>query len=379
MDFNLTEEQQLIKKMARDYGKEQLEPQAAEIDRSGIYPAETIKAMAELDFMGMFFPLEYGGAGADFLSYVLMVEELSRSCASTGAILTTHCSLAAYPVFKWGNKEQKEQYLPDMCAGVKLGGFALAEPGAALASGPESLIAKQDGDKYVLNGRKYYVVNGGVADVYIVFALTNPAAGINGLGVFIVDADTPGLTISRKIEKMGLRALQTAEILFENVQIPKENLLGLENQGKEIYDDVLANASVAAAAQVLGIAQSALDASVNYARERVQFGGPIARLQAIQWMLADMAMNVHLTRVDTYRVASLIDEGKPYVQEAAIARMYAAKAGVDVCMNAVQIHGGYGYGKDMIMERLLRDVKGTIIFDSSYEYPQKVIAGALLR
>lgn len=379
MDFNLTEEQQLIKKMARDYGKEQLEPQAAEIDRSGAFPAETIKAMAELDFMGMFFPVEYGGAGADFLSYILMVEELSRSCASTGAILTTHCSLAACPIFKWGNKEQKEKYLPGMCAGERLGGFALAEPGAALASGSDKLVAMQVRDKYVLNGKKYYVVNGGVADVYIVFALTNPDAGINGLSVFVVDADTAGLTISKQIEKMGLRALQTAEIVFDNVQIPKENLLGSENQGQEIYTDILANSSVAAAAQVAGIAQSAMDASVNYASERVQFGGPIANLQAIQWMLADMAMNVHLTRVETYRVAALIDEGKPYVREAAIARMFAAKAGVDVCMNALQIHGGYGYGKDMIMERLLRDVKGTIIFDSSIEYPQKIITGALLR
>lgn len=379
MNFNFTEEQQLIKNMARDYGKEQLEPQAAEIDRSGIFPAETIKAMAELDFMGMFFPAEYGGAGADFLSYILMVEELSRSCASTGAILTTHCSLAAHPIFKWGNKEQKEKYLPGMCSGKKLGGFALAEPGAALASGPDKLIAKQNGDKYVLNGKKFYVANGGVADVYIVFALTNPDAGINGLSAFIVDADIAGLTISKQIEKMGLRALQTAEIEFDNVQIPKENLLGPENQGQEIYVDIMANNSVAAAAQVVGIAQFALDASVHYARERVQFGGPIAHLQAIQWMLADMAMNVHLTRVETYRVASLIDEDKPYVQEAAIAAMYAAKAGVDVCMNAVQIHGGYGYGKDMIMERLLRDVKGTIIFDSSNEYPQKIIAGSLLR
>lgn len=379
MDFNLTEEQQLIKKMARDYGKEQLEPQASEIDRSGCFPAETIKAMAELDFMGMFFPVEYGGAGADFLSYILMVEELSRSCASTGAILAAHCSLAAYPIFKWGQEEQKKKYLPQMCTGEKLGGFALSEPGAALASGPDKLIAVQDGDRYVLNGKKCNVANGGTADIYIVLALTNPDAGISGLSAFVVEASTPGLSISKQIEKMGLRALQTAEIVFENVSIPKENLLDKENQGKEIYADILANSSVVAAAQVLGITQTALEESVRYAKERVQFGQPIANFQAIQWMLADMAMNVHLLRASTYRIASLIDGDKPYAQEAAVTRMFAAKAGVDVCMDAVQIHGGYGYGKDMIMERLLRDVRGINIFDSSSEYPQKIIADALLR
>jgi butyryl-CoA dehydrogenase len=379
MDFNLTEEQQLIQKIARDYGREQLEPQAAEIDRTGHFPAEEIKTMAELDFMGMFFPIEYGGAGADFLSYILMVEELSRACASTGAILATHCSLAACPIFRWGNETQKKTYLTEMCAGVKLGGFAMAEPGAAPASGPDQVVASLDGDRYILNGKKYYVANGGVADVYIVFALTNSDAGINGLSAFIVDAGIPGITISKQIEKMGLRGLQTAEIVFENVQIPKENLLGAENQGNEIYMSILANNSVAAAAQVVGIAQTALDAAVKYAKDRVQFGRPIANLQAIQWMLADMAMNIHLTRVATYRVASLIDEGKPYCQEAAMIKLFAAKAGLDVCTNALQIHGGYGYGKDMILERLLRDVKGTIIFDSSFEYPQKFIAGNLLR
>ncbi|MDD4239302.1 MAG: acyl-CoA dehydrogenase family protein [Desulfotomaculaceae bacterium] len=376
MDFNLTEEQQLIQKIARDYGKEQLEPLAAEIDRTGRFPAEAIKAMGELDFMGMFFPVEHSGAGADFLSYIIMVEELSRACASTGAILATHCSLAACPIFRWGNEEQKKKYLPEMCLGVKLGGFA---PGAVPASGPDKVVASLDGDSYVLNGKKCYVANGGVADVYIVFALTDANAGINGLSAFIIDAGSPGITISKQIEKMGLRGLQTAEIVFENVQIPEGNLLGTKNQGNEIYLSILANNGVAAAAQVVGIAQTALETAVKYAKERVQFGRPIAKLQAIQWMLADMAMNIHLTRLATYRVASLIDEGKPHCQEAAMVRVFAAKAGLEVCTNALQIHGGYGYGKDMILERLLRDVKGTIIFDSSYEYPQKFIAGNLLR
>lgn len=379
MDFNLTKEQQLIQKIARDYGKEQLEPQAAEIDRSGRFPAEAIKEMAELDFMGMFYPAEYGGAEADFISYILMVEELSRYCASSAAIITTHCSLAAYPIYKWGLEDQKKRYLPALCKGEKLGGFALAEPGAAPASGPDKVVATLAGEAYVLNGKKYFVANGGVAEVYIVFAQTDPAAGMKGLSAFIVDAAIPGFAVSRQIEKMGLRAQPTAEVVFENARISKENLLGAENQGYEILMDTLARAGVAAAAQAVGICQTALEASIKYSKERVQFGGPIARLQAIQWMLADMAANVHLSRLATYKTASLIQEGKPYACDAAITRMFVAKAGVDVCMNAVQIHGGYGYGKDLIIERLLRDVKGTIIFENSSEFPQKIIAGNLLR
>lgn len=380
MDFTLTDEQQLIQKIARDYGREQLEPKAAEIDRSGRYPAEAIKAMAELDFMGMFYPAEYGGAEADFISYILMVEELSRSCASSAAIITAHCSLAAYPIYKWGSEDQKKQHLPALCKGEKLGGFALAEPDAAPALGPDKVVATLEQDAYVLNGKKYYAANGGVADLYVVFAQTDPAAGVKeGLSAFIVDAGLPGFAVSRPIEKMGLRGQPTAEIVFENVRVSKESLLGAENQGCEILAETLACAGVAGAAQAVGIGQTALEASVRYAKERVQFGGPIARLQAIQWMLADMEMNLHLARLATYKAASLIQEGKLFATEAAVSKMFAAKAGVDVCMNAVQIHGGYGFGRDLNIERLLRDVKGVIIFENSSEFPQKIIAGNLLR
>ncbi|BAF59756.1 acyl-CoA dehydrogenases [Pelotomaculum thermopropionicum SI] len=379
MDFHWTKEHQLIKKSARDFGNEQLEPQAAEIDRTGRFPSETVKAMAELDFMGMFFPPEYGGAGTDFMSYILMLEELSRFCASTSAILATHCSLVSYPVFKYGSESQKKKYLTAMCKGEKLGGFALAEPGAAPASGPERVVAIMDGDDYLLNGKKYFVLNGGVADIYVVFAQTGQSAGMKGLSAFIVEAGIPGFKVKRQIEKMGLRAQPTAEMVFEKTRVSRENLLGAENQGYEILKDTLAFAGVAAAAQVAGICQTALELSVKYAKERVQFGRPIACLQAIQWMLADMAANVHMIRLATYKAASLIQEDKTIAYEAAIARMFAARAGVDVCMDAVQIHGGYGYGKELIVERLLRDVKGIIIFENSSEFPQSIIASTLLR
>ncbi|MDD4237941.1 MAG: acyl-CoA dehydrogenase family protein [Desulfotomaculaceae bacterium] len=381
MNFELTQEQQLIQQIARDFGKEQMEPYAVEIDRDSRYPAEAIKAMAELDFLGVFYPAKYGGVGADFISYILMLEEISRSCASTAAIVATHCILAAYPIFKWGSEAQKEKYLPAMCKGEKLGGFAFAEPGAAPASGLDKVVAILDGNDYVLNGKKYFVYNGGTADVYIVFALAqkDPAAGLEGMSAFIIDAATPGLFVSRHIPKMGLCGMPTTEMVFENARIPKKNLLGTEDQGYKILLHTQACASVSAAAQAVGISQTALDASVKYAKERVQFGGPIANLQAIQWMLAEMAANVHMARVATYQAAYLIMEGKPFTVEAAIARMFTAKAGVDVCNAAVQIHGGYGYGREMILERLFRDVKGTIIFESINEYPQKIIAENLLR
>ncbi|HBC92660.1 MAG TPA: acyl-CoA dehydrogenase [Pelotomaculum sp.] len=381
MDFYLTQEQQLIQQIARDFGKEQLEPHAVETDRKSRYPAAAIKAMAELDFLGLFYPVEYGGAGADFISYILMLEEISRSCASTAAIVATHCSLAAYPIYKWGSEAQKEKYLPAICTGEKLGGFALAEPGAAPASGPDKVVAILDGNHYVLNGKKYFVYNGGVADVYIVFALTqkDSATDLEGLSAFIVDASTPGLCAGRHIPKMGLCGLPTTEMIFENAHVPRENLLGTENQGYEILIETQACAGVSAAAQAVGISQTALDASVRYAKERVQFGSPIANLQAIQWMLAGMAGNVHMARVVTYQAAYLIMQGKSFTVAAAIARMLTAKAGVGVCNTAVQIHGGYGYGREMILERLLRDVKGTMLFESISEYPQQIIAEKLLR
>ncbi|TEB14715.1 Acyl-CoA dehydrogenase [Pelotomaculum sp. FP] len=381
MDFYLTQEQQLIQQIARDFGREQLEPHAVETDRKSRYPAAAIKAMAELGFLGLFYPVEYGGAGADFISYILMLEEISRSCASTAAIVATHCSLAAYPIYKWGSEEQKEKYLSAMCTGEKLGGFALAEPGAAPASGPDKVVAILDGNHYVLNGKKYFVYNGGVADVYIVFALTqkDSATDLEGLSAFIVDAAAPCLCVGRHIPKMGLCGLPTTEMVFENAHVPKENLLGTENQGYEILIETQACAGVSAAAQAVGISQTALDASVRYAKERVQFGSPIANLQAIQWMLAGMAGNVHMARVVTYQAAYLIMQGKPFTVAAAIARMLTGKAGVGVCNTAVQIHGGYGYGREMILERLLRDVKGTMLFESISEYPQQIIAEKLLR
>ncbi|MBP2629165.1 MAG: CaiA [Firmicutes bacterium] len=376
MDFNLTDEQQMLKQSARDFGKKHLEPLSLEIDHKSIFPASNIKKLAKMDFMGLFYPDEYGGLGMDFLSYILILEELSRYCASTAAVLAAHCSLAAYPIYKWGSEEQKTTYLPMLCLGEKLGGFALAEPGDAPAYAPDKVVATKDGETYRLNGKKYYVSNGGVADIYIVFAVTDPTAGMKGLSAFVVEGNTSGVTTDKYIEKMGLRGMPTTEMAFDNA---KASLLGTLNQGSAMIQEILACAGVAFGAIATGICQTALEASIKYAKERVQFGGPIARLQAVQWMLADMAANTHLSRLAIYQTVNLFEEGKSFITEAAITRMFVAKASVDVCMQAVQVHGGYGYSKEMIIERLLRDVKGTMVSENSSEFPQAVIAGNLLR
>lgn len=376
MFYHLTEEQQMLKQSARDFGKEQLEPQASEVDGSSKFPAKSIKELAKLDFMGLFYPDEFGGVGADFLSYILVVEELSQACASTAAVLATHCSLASYPIYMWGSEEQKLHYLPPLCLGDKLGGFAVVEPGAAPAYGPDKVVARKAGDSYVLTGKKYYVSNGGVADLYIVFALTDPAAGMKGLSAFIVEAGTSGLSSAKYIEKMGLRGMPTTEMIFDNVEA---QLLGPLNQGGAILAQTLSCAGIAFGAIAAGICRTALEASTKYAKEREQFGGPIARLQAIQWMLAEMAADTHLSCLAIYQAANLVEARKPFAFEAATARMFVAKAGLDVCMKAVQIHGGYGYSKELCIERLLRDVKGTLIFENSSEFPEKIIAETLLR
>ena len=379
MDFNLTEEQQLIKQNAREFALENVEPIAAELDRTGRYPAETIKKLTELDFMGMPYPVEYGGAGADYLSYVLVVEELSRACASTGIIYSAHCSLATWPIYKWGTEELKQKYLVPMCKGEKLGAFALTEPGAGTDAGSGTCTATLDGDEYILNGTKCFITNGGVADVYTVFALTNPSLGVKGISCFVVDANLPGFEIGKHEEKMGIRGSQTTDLIFKKCRIPKANLIGKEGRGFGMAMATLDGGRVGVAAQALGIAQAALDEAVKFAKERVQFGKPIATKQAIQWMLADMATQIQAARLLTYHAAALKGEDKPFSMEAAMAKMFASEAADFVCNKAIQIHGGYGYIKDFKVERLYRDAKICTIYEGTNEVQRMVISGSVLR
>jgi len=379
MDFNLTEEQQLIKQNAREFALENVEPIAAELDRTCRFPAETIKKLTELDFMGMPYPAKYGGAGADYLSYILVVEELSRSCASTGIIYSAHCSLATWPIYKWGTEELKQKYLVPMCKGEKLGAFALTEPGAGTDAGSGTCTATLEGNEYVINGTKCFITNGGVADVYTIFALTDPSLGVKGLSAFVVEANQPGFEIGKHEEKMGIRGSQTTELIFKECRIPKANLIGKEGRGFSIAMATLDGGRVGVAAQALGIAQAALDESVKFAKERVQFGKPIAAKQAIQWMLADMATQIQAARLLTYQAAATKGENKPFSMEAAMAKMFASETADSVCDKAIQIHGGYGYIKDFKVERLYRDAKICTIYEGTNEVQRMVISGSVLR
>lgn len=379
MNFGMTEEQQLIRQNAREFALEVLEPIAANIDQEQCIPMEVFKKMADLDFMGMPYPAEYGGAGADYLSYIMVVEELSRSCASTGIVYSAHCSLASWPIYKWGSEELKQKYLVPMCKGEKLGAFALTEPGAGTDAGSGKCTAVLDGDEYVLNGTKCFITNGGIADVYIVFALTNPTAGVKGISAFVVDKDTPNFEIGKHEKKMGIRGSQTTELIFKDARIPKANLIGQEGKGFGMAMGTLDGGRVGVAAQALGIAQAALDEAVKFAKERVQFGKPIATKQAIQWMLAEMATKIQAARLLTYQAAAAKDTGKPFSVEAAMAKMFASEAADFVCSKAVQIHGGYGYIQDFKVERLYRDAKICTIYEGTNEVQRMVISGAVLR
>jgi butyryl-CoA dehydrogenase len=379
MDFELTDEQQLIRDAVREFAEAEVTPIAAELDRDHRFPSELIPKMAELNIMGMPFPEKFGGAGADEVSYVLAVEEISRACASTGCILSAHSSLATWPVYKFGTDAQKERYLHDMASGRRLGAFALTEPGAGTDAGSGTTTATLKGDAYVLNGSKIFITNAPFADVYVVFAKTDPAQGTRGMSAFIVEKETPGFSVGEAEHKLGIRASSTPPIYFADCHIPKDALLGGEGDGFKIAMQTLDGGRIGIAAQALGIAQAALDAAVAYAKERVQFGKPIATLQAIQWMIADMATAVDAARLLVYRAAWCVDSGRPYGTEGAMAKLFASEAATRVCDRAIQVHGGYGYTESYPVERNYRDAKITEIYEGTSEVQRMVIARSYLR
>ncbi|WP_079528325.1 acyl-CoA dehydrogenase [Halobacillus hunanensis] len=373
MNFKLTEEQEMLRKMVRDFAKNEVEPTAAERDEEERFDREIFDKMAELGLTGIPWPEEYGGIGSDFISYVIAVEELSRVCASTGVTLSAHISLCSWPIYKFGNEEQKKTYLAQLASGEKLGAYALSEPGAGSDVSSMRTQAKLDGDHYVLNGNKVWITNGGVGDIYIVFAKTEPDAGSKGVSAFIVEKGTDGFTFGKKEKKLGIRSSPTTELIFENCRIPKENLLGQEGEGFKIAMMTLDGGRNGIAAQALGIAQGALDESVNYAKEREQFGKPIAKLQGISFKLADMATEIEAARLLTYQAAYLESEGEPYAKASAMAKLYAGDAAMRITVEAVQVHGGYGYTKDYPVERYMRDAKITQIYEGTNEIQRLVI------
>ena len=379
MDFELTDEQELIREAVREFADAEVAPIAAEVDRDHRFPHELLPKMADLNLMGMPFPEKMGGAGADEVSYVIAVEELSRACASTGCILSAHTSLATWPIYKFGTPAQHDRYLHDMASGRRLGAFALTEPAAGTDAGAGTCTAILSGDEYVLNGSKIFITNAPFAEVYIVFAKTDPAKGTRGMSAFIVEKGTPGFSVGEAEHKLGIRGSSTPPLYFNDCHIPKDALLDGEGYGFKVAMQTLDGGRIGIAAQALGIAQAALDASVAYAKERVQFGKPIATLQAIQWMIADMATEIDAARLLVYRAAWCVDNDRPYGTEGAMAKLFASETATRVCGKAIQIHGGYGYTESYPVERNYRDAKITEIYEGTSEVQRMVVARAALR
>ncbi|KAA0764840.1 acyl-CoA dehydrogenase AcdA [Bacillus sp. SH5-2] len=379
MHFKLSEEHEMIRKMVRDFAKNEVAPTAAERDEEERFDRALFDQMAELGLTGIPWPEEYGGIGSDYLAYVIAIEELSRVCASTGVTLSAHTSLAGWPIFKFGTEEQKQKFLRPMAEGTKIGAYGLTEPGSGSDAGGMKTIAKRDGDHYVLNGSKIFITNGGIADIYVVFALTDPESKQSGTSAFIVESDTPGFSVGKKESKLGIRSSPTTEIMFEDCRIPVENLLGEEGQGFKIAMQTLDGGRNGIAAQAVGIAQGALDASVEYARERHQFGKPIAAQQGIGFKLADMATDIEAARLLTYQAAWLESEGLPYGKESAMSKVFAGDTAMKVTTEAVQVFGGYGYTKDYPVERYMRDAKITQIYEGTQEIQRLVISRMLTK
>ncbi|EOQ02227.1 acyl-CoA dehydrogenase AcdA [Bacillus cereus] len=379
MHFKLSEEHEMIRKMVRDFAKNEVAPTAAERDEEERFDRELFDQMAELGLTGIPWPEEYGGIGSDYLAYVIAIEELSRVCASTGVTLSAHTSLAGWPIFKFGTEEQKQKFLRPMAEGKKIGAYGLTEPGSGSDAGGMKTIAKRDGDHYILNGSKIFITNGGIADIYVVFVLTDPESKQRGTSAFIVESDTPGFSVGKKESKLGIRSSPTTEIMFEDCRIPVENLLGGEGQGFKVAMQTLDGGRNGIAAQAVGIAQGALDASVEYARERHQFGKPIAAQQGIGFKLADMATDVEAARLLTYQAAWLESEGLPYGKESAMSKVFAGDAAMKVTTEAVQVFGGYGYTKDYPVERYMRDAKITQIYEGTQEIQRLVISRMLTK
>ena len=379
MKLELNDQQKMIKKMVQEFAEKEIAPVAEELDKTGEYPTKILEKMAKLGLLGIVIPTEYGGAGLDIISYATVVEEISKKCASTGVITSVHNSLVSYPIMKYGTDEQKKKYLPILAKGEKIGAFAGTEPNAGSDLGAMQTKAELKGDHYVINGDKTFITSGDHAGIFIVFAVTDKEAGSKGISAFIVESDTPGFKVGSLFDKMGINANHVTELIFENMKVPKENLLGKEGDGFKIALGTLDGGRIGIAAQAVGIAQAALDESIEYSKQRQQFGRPIAKFQAIQWMIAEMATRIEAARYLVLNAAYQKDKGERFSKEAAMAKLFASETAMDCVIKAVQIHGGYGYTKEYTVERLFRDAKITEIYEGTSEVQRMVIAGSLLR
>ena len=381
MNFNLTEEQVMVKELCRTFADRQLKPKAPAYDKSHEFPWEHIDKLKEMGMMGIVYPAKYNGSEMDYISYAIAIEELSRGCASTGVIVSAHNSLCISPIYFFGTDQQKEKYLPHLCTGKKIGCFGITEPEAGSDAAGTKTTAVLDGDEYTLNGTKNFITNGSVADIAVITAATDKSKGHRGLSFFIVEKGTPGFSVGKQEDKLGIKASPTTELIFDNCKIPKENIIGSPGDGFKISMHTLDGGRVGIGAQALGIAQAALDESLEYAKERKQFGKSISSFQAIQWMLADMATEIEAARLMVYQAAEGIgtNNRQQYSKIAAMAKLYASEVSHRVTHKAIQIFGGYGYTEDYPVERLYRDARITEIYEGTSEIQRLVIANSILQ
>lgn len=379
MNFDLSKEHLMLQEMYRNFTETEVKPLAEEVDEEERFPVETVKKLARYGFMGIPFPKEYGGAGADNLAYAMAVEELSKACGTTGVIVSAHTSLCATPIYEWGTEEQKQKYLVPLAKGDKLGAFGLTEPNAGTDAAGQQTRAIDMGDHWLLNGSKIFITNADYADVYIIMAMTDKSQGTRGISAFIVERDFPGFSVGKKEKKMGIRGSATCELIMEDCIVPKENLLGKVGQGFKVAMKTLDGGRIGIAAQALGLAQGSLDETVKYTKERKQFGRAIAKFQNTQFQLADMDTKTEAARLLVYKAAKYKDAKRPYSKEAAMAKLFAAETAMEVTTKAVQLHGGYGYTREYGVERMMRDAKITEIYEGTSEVQKMVIGASLLK
>ncbi|MFA7056975.1 MAG: acyl-CoA dehydrogenase [Candidatus Cloacimonadales bacterium] len=379
MDFSFAKEYEVCQSMFREFAQNEVKPIAEEVDEEERFPLETVKKMAACGMMGIPIPKEYGGEGADTFAYILAVEELSKVCGTTGVILSAHTSLCAVPILEYGTEEQKQKYLVPLAKGEKLGSFALTEANAGTDASAQQTVAEDCGDYYLLNGSKIFITNAGYADIFIVMAMTDKKAGTRGISAFILEKGMPGFTTGKPEKKMGIRGSSTCELIFEDVKVPKENLLGKVGKGFGLAMKTLDGGRIGIGAQALGLAQGALDQTVSYTLERKQFGRSIAKFQNTQFQVADMHCQTEAARNLVYKAAWKKDQKLPFSLDAAMAKLFASETAMAVTTKAVQLHGGYGYTREYSVERMMRDAKITEIYEGTSEVQKMVISGSVLR
>ncbi len=379
MNFELSKEQQMAQELFRSFSVNEVKPLAQEVDEQERFPVETVEKFKKYGFLGIPFPKQYGGQGADNLTYILAVEELAKACGTSSVIVSAHTSLCAAPINEFGTEEQKQKYLVPLANGTYLGAFGLTEAGAGTDAAMQQTKAVLDGDNYILNGTKIFITNASYADIFIIMAMTDKSKGTKGISAFIVERNFPGFSVGKEEHKMGIRGSATCELIMENCIVPKANLLGKEGEGFKIAMKTLDGGRIGIAAQALGLAQGAIDETVKYTKERKQFGRSISAFQNTQFQLADMQARVDAARLLVYRAACLKDDKKPYSVEAATAKLFASETAMAVTTKAVQLFGGYGYTREYPVERMMRDAKITEIYEGTSEVQRMVISASMLK